>query len=144
MPDTCCQCSQRSILSTTCYVFPALSTENPYSFTPCCPFTCEHAWRAVFGFYEETGTRNTYINNRVVPYPGAVGSGGAREAPLQSALADGFHAGSGFQGPTLIGNTFLNMGDDGIAIHGHFYLVVGVGFIPLLQWLKEIWESILA
>ncbi|CAL8472258.1 g11800 [Coccomyxa elongata] len=79
----------------------------------------------IFGIYEETGKSNTYINNKVIPYPFPVGSGGAREAPLQSALADGFHASGSFIGPTLIGNTFLNMGDDGIAIHGRYYLVVG-------------------
>ena len=87
---------------------------------------------AVFGIYEETGKRNTYINNKVVPYPFPVGSGGAREAPLQSSLADGFHSSGSFTGPTLIGNTFTNMGDDGIAIHGHFYLVVGVSACTLL------------
>ncbi|BDA47298.1 hypothetical protein COCOBI_10-1440 [Coccomyxa sp. Obi] len=78
----------------------------------------------IFGIYEETGSRNTYINNKVIPYPFPVGSGGTREAPLQSALADGFHSSGSFVGPTLIGNTFLNMGDDGIAIHGRYYLVV--------------------
>jgi hypothetical protein len=82
--------------------------------------------RAVFGFYEETGTNNTYIGNNVIPYPYPVGSGGMQQAPLQSSLADGFHAGSAFEGPTLIGNTFIQTGDDGIAIHGHYYLVVGV------------------
>lgn len=82
--------------------------------------------RAVFGIYEETGAGNVYINNKVVPYPGPVGSGGAREAPLQSSLADGFHSSGSFRGPTLIQNTFTNMGDDGIAIHGRYYLVVGV------------------
>ena len=29
-------------------------------------------------------------------------------------------------GPKLINNTLLNMGDDGIAIHGRYYLVVAV------------------
>ena len=29
-------------------------------------------------------------------------------------------------GPTLINNTFSNNGDDGIAIHGRYYLVVAV------------------
>lgn len=55
-----------------------------------------------------------------------MGSGGAQEAPLQSSTADGFHSSGSFQGPTLINNLFTNMGDDGIAIHGKFYLVVGV------------------
>lgn len=88
---------------------------------------------AVFGIYEETGKSNTYINNKVIPYPFPVGSGGAREAPLQSALADGFHASGSFIGPTLIGNTFINMGDDGIAIHGRYYLVVRVSHPMLTQ-----------
>ena len=39
----------------------------------------------------------------------------------------GFHASTSIQGPTLINNTFLNSGDDGIAIHGRYYLVVAVG-----------------
>ncbi len=33
-------------------------------------------------------------------------------------------------GPTLINNFFTNMGDDGIAIHGHYYLIVGVRSHP--------------
>lgn len=37
-----------------------------------------------------------------------------------------FHASTSFVGPTLINNTFLNSGDDGIAIHGRYYLVVAV------------------
>ena len=44
---------------------------------------------AVFGIYEETGYNNTYINNRIIPYPSPVGSGGAQQAPLQSSTADG-------------------------------------------------------
>ena len=88
---------------------------------------------AVFGIYEETGKSNTYINNKVIPYPFPVGSGGMREMPLQSSLADGFHSSGSFIGPTLIGNTFLNMGDDGIAIHGRYYLVVAVSHPMLTQ-----------
>ena len=38
----------------------------------------------------------------------------------------GFHASTSFVGPTLINNTFSNNGDDGIAIHGRYYLVVAV------------------
>lgn len=38
----------------------------------------------------------------------------------------GFHASTSFLGPTLINNTFLNTGDDGIAIHGRYYLVIAV------------------
>ena len=38
----------------------------------------------------------------------------------------GFHASTSFMGPTLINNTILNTGDDGIAIHGRYYLVVAV------------------
>ena len=53
--------------------------------------TCIHGLLAfaVFGFYEETGYNNTYINNQIIPYPNPVGSGGAQQAPLQSSLADG-------------------------------------------------------
>ena len=86
----------------------------------------EGMWCAVFAFYEETGRANTYIGNTAAPYPFPVGSGGSAEAPLQSALADGFHSSGSFVGPTLINNFFTNLGDDGIAIHGHYYLVVAV------------------
>lgn len=46
----------------------------------------------------------------------------------------GFHASTSFIGPNLINNTFLNNGDDGIAIHGRYYLVVAVQtYDPLLH-----------
>ncbi len=81
---------------------------------------------AVFGIYEETGRGNAYIGNTIEPYPYPVGAGGAQQAPLQSSTADGFHSSGSFQGPTLINNYFTNMGDDGIAVHGRYYLVVAV------------------
>ena len=86
--------------------------------------------RAVFAFFEDTGRANAYIGNTIAPYPLPVGSGGAAQAPLQSSSADGFHASNAFIGPTLVNNLFANMGDDGIAIHGHYYLVVAVRAPP--------------
>lgn len=45
---------------------------------------------------------------------------------MLGCLLAAFHASTAFTGPTLINNTFLNSGDDGIAIHGRYYLVVAV------------------
>ena len=43
----------------------------------------------MYGIYEETGNNNSYIRNQFIPYPYPVGNGGAQQAPLQSATADG-------------------------------------------------------
>jgi hypothetical protein len=49
---------------------------------------------------------------------------GARNEPLYSTSADGFHSGSMRNGPVLENCSFEGMPDDGIAIHGFYSLVL--------------------
>ncbi|HZE95700.1 MAG TPA: hypothetical protein VE981_01620, partial [Planctomycetota bacterium] len=49
---------------------------------------------------------------------------GAEEPPLLSCNADAFHSSGVRRGPTLDGCLFEGMGDDGVAIHGSYALLV--------------------
>ena len=65
------------------------------------------------------------MDNTLMPYPGRIGNG--EQAALLSSSGDGIHSLGATYGPLISGNTLLNMGDDGITVHGLFFLVVKVG-----------------
>lgn len=66
-----------------------------------------------------------YLNNTLVPWPEPVGSN--KLPVLLSSNADGIHSLGASLGPTVIGNTLANSGDDAIAIHGLYFTVAKVG-----------------
>ncbi len=65
-----------------------------------------------------------YLNNTLVPWPEPVG---ANKLPvLLASNADGIHSLGASLGPTIVGNTLANSGDDAIAIHGLYFTVAKV------------------
>jgi hypothetical protein len=64
------------------------------------------------------------VDNNLLPYPGQVGNG--EQKALLSSVADGIHSVGATVGPIIEGNSLANMGDDGISVHGQFFLVVAV------------------
>ena len=64
------------------------------------------------------GNHYTVTVKRGQPPPGAT------EGPLLSSTADGFHSAGVRKGPVVENSYFEAMTDDGIAIHGHFSLVL--------------------
>lgn len=76
-----------------------------------------------------------YLDNTLSPYPGRIGDG--LQAALLSSVGDGIHSVGATMGPLVRGNTLLNMGDDGITVHGIFFLVAQVRCCSIcLQCLK--------
>ena len=68
------------------------------------------------------------MNNTLKPWPEPVGP---KKLPvLLSGNADGIHSIGASTGPRIIGNTISNNGDDGVAIHGLYFLVAKVGNTP--------------
>ena len=65
-----------------------------------------------------------YLNNTLVPWPEPVGSN--KLPVLLASNADGIHSLGASLGPTVIGNTLANSGDDAIAIHGLYFTVAKV------------------
>lgn len=77
---------------------------------------------AGFGIHEhDSPEQNKYTNIRLTPGPKP--SGAARERILASS-ADGFHSTNARVGPWIERSLFEKMGDDGIAIHGVYSLVM--------------------
>ena len=69
------------------------------------------------------------LDNTLTPYPGQIGNG--EQAALLASNGDGVHSLGASSGPLIKGNTLVNMGDDGITVHGLFFLVVEVSGNPL-------------
>lgn len=65
------------------------------------------------------------MNNTLVPSPDPVGSG--KYPALLASCADGIHSLGARTGPSVIGNTIANSGDDAIAVHGMFFIVAKAG-----------------
>ena len=65
-----------------------------------------------------------FLDNTLSPYPGQIGDGS--QSALIASNGDGIHSISATLGPLVRGNTLVNMGDDGITVHGLFFLVVAV------------------
>lgn len=80
-----------------------------------------------FGFFSSgrnvPGSRgnNTFLRPHILRPPPPVG---ASEAPLMSLSADGFHSAGVPWGPHIDGAYFEGFGDDGVAIHGAYDVVV--------------------
>eukprot|EP01043_Picozoa_sp_COSAG02_P018434 COSAG02_NODE_861_length_16429_cov_75.930680_5_plen_642_part_00 len=76
-----------------------------------------------FGFFEDSGgfSSNTFSRCKILPPPKPAG---ALHAPVLSTAADGLHSSQTRQGPRVQECRFERMGDDGIAIHGTYELVV--------------------
>ena len=74
-----------------------------------------------FAVFESGGDGGNYYRVTVKPGPRPPG---ARTDPLVSSTADAFHSFNVRHGPTLEDCRFESMGDDGIAIHGMFSLVL--------------------
>jgi len=87
----------------------------------------------MFGFFETDCTSSTYRNcivDRRSPsedlYPSSV-----RPMPrLRSLTADAFHSKHAVVGPTYDGVTARYMGDDGVAINGHYHLIMDASSLP--------------
>lgn len=62
------------------------------------------------------------LDNTLTPYPGQIGNGD--QAALLASNGDGIHSLGASFGPLIKGNKLVNMGDDGITVHGLFFLVV--------------------
>ncbi len=71
-----------------------------------------------------------YLDNTLSPYPGRIGDGS--QAALLASNGDGIHSVGATLGPLVAGNTLVNMGDDGITVHGVFFLVVQVLLLLLI------------
>jgi multisubunit Na+/H+ antiporter MnhF subunit len=76
-----------------------------------------------FGFFEDGGgsSSNKFLRCRILPPPTPAG---AVHAPVLSTAADGLHSSHASFGPIVENCIFERMGDDGIAIHGSYLLVV--------------------
>ena len=68
-----------------------------------------------------------YLDNTLSPYPGQIGDGS--QAALLSSVGDGIHSVGATVGPTVRGNTLVGMGDDGITVHGVFFLVAQARYL---------------
>lgn len=76
-----------------------------------------------FGILESGGEgANTYRRVRITPGPTPEG---AKEARLRSICDDGIHCSTSRVGPTIEDCLIERHGDDGIAIHGSYHLVLG-------------------
>ncbi|EIE21526.1 pectin lyase-like protein [Coccomyxa subellipsoidea C-169] len=88
----------------------------------CCKRCTVHAatihTASCFGFYDAFGTANVYRDCFLLPYPRPIGNDG--QLPLLSTNADGIHATDNAEGPRLINCFFGGLGDDAIAVTGHF------------------------
>ena len=65
-----------------------------------------------------------FLDNTLSPYPGQIGDGA--QSALLASNGDGIHSLGATLGPCVRGNTLVNMGDDGITVHGLFFLVAAV------------------
>ena len=76
-----------------------------------------------FGLFEDGGGSlpNKFSRCSILPPPR---SSGAVHAPVLSTAADGLHSSQATRGPIIESCSFQRMGDDGIAIHGAYQLVV--------------------
>ena len=69
------------------------------------------------------------LDNTLAPYPGQIGNG--EQAALLASNGDGIHSLGASFGPLIKGNKLVNMGDDGITVHGLFFLVIQASANPL-------------
>ena len=68
------------------------------------------------------------LDNTLAPYPGQIGNG--EQAALLASNGDGIHSLGASFGPLIRGNKLVNMGDDGITVHGLFFLVIKASGSP--------------
>ena len=69
------------------------------------------------------------LDNTLTPYPGQIGNG--EQAALLASNGDGIHSLGASFGPLIKGNKLVNLGDDGITVHGLFFLVIKVSGVRL-------------
>ncbi|CAL8471749.1 g11291 [Coccomyxa elongata] len=73
---------------------------------------------SMFGVYDCFGSGTVYRDCFILPYPRPIGNDG--QLPLLSTCADGIHNADAGEGPKVINCYFGGLGDDAIAIRGHF------------------------
>ncbi|KAK9826470.1 hypothetical protein WJX81_002682 [Elliptochloris bilobata] len=76
----------------------------------------------VFCFFDSENTNTTFDSNVAQPFPGKIGDGS--QPALLTSNADGLHSANSRIGPQVLNNVLDGNGDDGIAVHGTYLLVV--------------------